>query len=88
MGAKISRNLPRRGRPFGWRKPPLAPRVPAAAQTYALPRWCSDADVSRTWVYARWAVGAGPRHVRVGGRVVVTESPREFFERMAATQLA
>ncbi len=73
-----------RGRPVGWRKPPLASRPAAPAQTYTVIRWCADADVSRTWVYAQWGAGAGPRHVRVGGRVVVTESPREYFERMAA----
>ncbi len=85
----VPKHSPRpRGRPVGWRKPALSARPAAAAQTYTVIRWCADADVSRTWLYARWSAGSGPRHVRVGGRVVVTESPREFFERMAAQQAA
>jgi hypothetical protein len=42
-----------------------------------------DSERSRAWLYEEWAAGRGPRHVRVGGKVTILESPREFFERVA-----
>lgn len=84
MPANISRRPP--GRPVGWRKPPLAARPASAHATFSVDRWCQEADVSRTWLYGLWAVGNGPAHVRVGGRVLITESPREYLARVARAQ--
>ena len=49
-------------------------------------RWCRDGDFSRTWLYGEWAVGRGPKRVRIGGRVKILESPREYCERVAREQ--
>lgn len=84
MPPNISRR--RAGRPVGWRKPPLESRPASPHQTFAVDRWCQEADVSRTWLYNLWAGGDGPAHVRVGGRVLITESPREFLARLALEQ--
>lgn len=76
----------RLGRRVGWRKPPLGSRPPSEDQTFSIERWCIDADVARTLLYDWWASGKGPTRVRLGGRVFITESPREFFARVAQEQ--
>jgi hypothetical protein len=50
-------------------------------------RWCRDGDFSRTWLYGEWAVGRGPKRVRIGSRVKILESPREYCERVAREQM-
>lgn len=75
-----------RGRPFGWRKPPPAPRPDSATSVFDIDRWCRDADCSRTWLHGEWAAGRGPKRVRAGGKVKILESPREYFERVAREQ--
>jgi len=49
-------------------------------------RWCRDGDFSRTRLYGEWAAGRGPKRVRIGGRVKILESPREYCERVAREQ--
>jgi hypothetical protein len=73
-----------RGRAFGWRKPPPAARPETPTTVFDINRWCRDADCSRTWLHSEWAAGRGPKRVRAGGKVKVLESPREYFERVAA----
>lgn len=74
-----------RGRREGYRKPRPAPRErpPSVADLAA---WCADGDFSRTWVYGEWAQGRGPKRVRIGGKVKILETPREYCERVARQQ--
>jgi hypothetical protein len=72
-----------RGRAVGWRKPPLKPRSNSSGCGYSISRWCQDADISRTRLYALWTAACGPRSVRVGGRRLISESPAQFLERLA-----
>lgn len=78
----------RRGRQTGWRKPPLEDRPHTETSVFDIDRWCRDGDFSRTWVYAEWTAGRGPHRVRIGGKVKITESPREYCERIARDQVA
>jgi hypothetical protein len=71
----------RKGRRIGWRKPAVQPRIHSAESAYSIARWCHEADLSRTALYALWKLGIGPHHARIGGRNLINESPREFVER-------
>jgi hypothetical protein len=73
----------RKGRPFGWRKPAIQPRAYSAEAAYSIPRWCQEADLSRTLLYDLWKREMGPRRARIAGRTLISESPREFVERAA-----
>jgi hypothetical protein len=73
----------RRGRAVGWRKPPIPSRQDSSGCTYSVERWCRDADLSKTLLYALFAGREGPRNTRIGGRRLIIESPREYTERLS-----
>jgi hypothetical protein len=75
-----------RGRKIGWRKPPLQSRVHSDTSTFSIGRWCIEADCSRTWLYHEWTQGQGPNRVRVGGKIMIVESPRDYALRVAQEQ--
>jgi hypothetical protein len=75
-----------RGRPFGWRKPPIAKRPDSTTNVFSVDRWCLEADKSRAWLYSQWAAKKGPRRVRIGVTVTILESPLEYLERVAREQ--
>ena len=79
-------NIVASGRRIGWRKPPLAPRPHTETSVFDIDRWCLDGDFSRTWLYSEWAAGRGPKRVRIGGKVKIIETPREYCERIAIEQ--
>jgi hypothetical protein len=81
-------NPARRGRQFGWRKPPLEDRPHTETSVFDIDRWCRDGDFSRTGLYAEWTAGRGPKRVRIGGKIKIIESPREYCERIALDQAA
>jgi hypothetical protein len=46
-----------------------------------------EGDFSPSWLYAEWAAGRGPKRVRIGGKVKILETPREYCERVAREHL-
>jgi hypothetical protein len=67
-------------------KSSLRPRLSTEGTVWDVKRWCLGADFSRTWLYEEWALGRGPRRVRIGGKVKILETPREYCERISKEQ--
>ena len=58
-----------KGRAPGSRKPPIQARIHSDSSTFSIERWCVESDLSRTWLYAEWGQGRGPKRVRLRGKV-------------------
>jgi hypothetical protein len=51
---------------------------------YPIGEWCSRVGISTSFYYKLQVEGRGPRVMRLGGRTLVTETPREFCMRHEA----
>jgi hypothetical protein len=81
-----SANLNRSGRKPGTRNSALPDRADDSGSVYSIKRWCIGADKSRTWLYAQWKAGIGPKFVTVGHTRTILESPAAYFARLAKEQ--
>jgi hypothetical protein len=44
--------------------------------------WLESVPISKTTLYALWAVGKGPRSAKLGKVTMITEAPTEYVKRL------
>jgi hypothetical protein len=54
-------------------------------QGWRIKDWCAPdvKIISQALLFKLWRSGEGPRHVRIGGATVITESHKEYLDRLA-----
>jgi hypothetical protein len=57
------------------------------SRLWSIPDWCAAANLSRGWFYATPAEFK-PYHVKLGRSVRITETPKEFGQRIARLRAA
>jgi len=55
---------------------------------FPISKWCASAGVSAALYFKQRRAGRGPRFMKLGRRVVIVESPREYTARLEAERQA